>query len=78
MTDINHDFSKLTALFIKCTLTKSPAKSHTQLLIDVSKNIMEKHGMKTETIRSIDHKIAQGVYPDMTEHGWDSDEWPEK
>ena len=39
---------------------------------------MEKHGVKTEVIRSIDHPdIATGVYPDMTEHGWDKDEWPE-
>jgi multimeric flavodoxin WrbA len=77
MTDINnYDFSDLSALYINCTLTKSPAKSHTQLLIDVSKSIMEKHGVQTESIRAIDHDIASGVYPDMTEHGWASDEWP--
>jgi multimeric flavodoxin WrbA len=25
----------------------------------------------------VDHKIATGIYPDMREHGWDFDEWPE-
>jgi len=30
-----------------------------------------------EVIRAIDHDIATGIYPDMTEHGWESDEWPE-
>lgn len=38
---------------------------------------MEKHGVQTELIRSIDRKIAIGVYPDMREYGWDYDEWPE-
>jgi hypothetical protein len=36
------DFSDLKALFINCTLKKSPEKSHTRGLIDVSKTIMEK------------------------------------
>ena len=70
------DFTGLNALFFNCTLTKSPAPSHTQLLIDVSAKIMKKHGVKTETIRTIDHDIATGVYPDMTKHGWETDEWP--
>jgi multimeric flavodoxin WrbA len=38
---------------------------------------MDKHGVKTEVIRAVDHDIASGVYPDMREHGWESDEWPE-
>ena len=72
-----HDFSGLKAIFFNGTLTKSPAPSHTDLLIDSSKNIMEKHGVAVEVIRTIDHPdIATGVYPDMTEQGWDKDEWP--
>jgi multimeric flavodoxin WrbA len=38
---------------------------------------MEKQGVKTEVIRTVDHDIATGIYPDMREKGWDSDEWPE-
>lgn len=38
---------------------------------------MEKQGVKTEIIRPIDHDIATGIYPDMTEHGWKTDEWPQ-
>ena len=38
---------------------------------------MQKHGVHTDVIRPIDHKIATGVYPDMREKGWDEDEWPE-
>ena len=37
---------------------------------------MEKQGVAVEVIRAIDHDIATGVYPDMREHGWKSDEWP--
>jgi multimeric flavodoxin WrbA len=33
--------------------------------------------MEVEIIRPIDHPIATGVYPDMTEHGWEQDAWPE-
>lgn len=72
-----YDFTGLKALFINCTLTKSPGKSHTQLLVDASRKIMEKHGVKTDVIRAIDHDIATGIYPDMREQGWKKDEWPE-
>lgn len=71
------DFSDLRALFFNCTLKKSPQTSNTEGLIDVSIEIMQKHGVKTEVIRAVDHDIASGVYPDMREHGWVSDEWPQ-
>ncbi len=71
------DFSGLKALFINCTLTKSPAKSHTELLVNISRGIMEKQGVAVDYIRAVDHDIATGVYGDMREHGWKTDEWPE-
>jgi multimeric flavodoxin WrbA len=71
------DFSDLNALFINCTLKRSPEPSHTQALGDLSIGIMEKNGVNVETVRAVDHDIATGVYPDMTEHGWDKDDWPE-
>ncbi|NND06876.1 MAG: flavodoxin family protein [Saprospiraceae bacterium] len=64
------------ALFVNCTLKKSPRQSHTQGLMDLSKKIMNKEGVYTEHIRLVDHDIAYGVYPDMTEHGYDRDQWP--
>lgn len=71
------DFSGIKALFINCTLKKSPEKSHTQILVDASRNIMEKHGVKVDVLRAIDHDIATGVYPDMRAQGWKEDEWPD-
>ena len=76
MPDIEHDFSDLRAVYINCTLTKSPDPSHTQLLMDRSIAIMETNGVAVESIRAVDHDIASGVWPDMTEHGWDTDAWP--
>ena len=70
------DFTGLRALFINCTLKRSPEPSNTQGLIDISTNIMEKHGVEVEVVRAIDHDIATGVWPDMREHGWDTDDWP--
>jgi multimeric flavodoxin WrbA len=70
------DFSDLRALFINCTLKRSPAVSHTQGLAEVSLEIMRKNRVQTDSVRLVDHSIAFGVYPDMTEHGWPKDEWP--
>jgi len=75
--DTKPNFAGLKALFFNGTLTKSPEHSHTDLLISVSQQIMEKEGVTTEVIRTIDHDIATGVWPDMREHGWKTDEWPE-
>ncbi|MDQ3468723.1 MAG: NAD(P)H-dependent oxidoreductase [Actinomycetota bacterium] len=63
-------------MYINCTLKRSPETSNTQGLIDISTAIMRKHGVDVEVLRAVDHDIATGVYPDMTEHGWASDEWP--
>lgn len=71
-----HDFSGLKAVFINCTLKRSPSVSHTRGLMNMAKEIMEANGIKVEIIRAVDHDIAFGVQQDMTEHGWDNDEWP--
>jgi multimeric flavodoxin WrbA len=71
------DYSDLRALFINCTLKRSPERSHTQGLMDISMEIMRRNGVEVEGIRAIDHDIAVGVWPDMTEHGWEVDEWPQ-
>ncbi len=73
----NADFTSLKALYVNCTLKKSPELSHTRGLIDVSLKIMQKEGVEAECIRFVDYEIAPGVYPDMTEHGAKQDDWPE-
>lgn len=70
------DFSELKAMYVNCTLKKWPRKSHTQGLMDLSLNIMKAEGVKVDQIRFVDEEIPFGVFPDMTEYGYKSDEWP--
>jgi len=70
------DFSGLKALFLNCTLKKTPEKSHTTGLVDISRAIMERVGVAVEELRPVDFDLAFGVYPDMTEKGWEKDDWP--
>ncbi|MFH9071365.1 flavodoxin family protein [Streptomyces alboflavus] len=76
MSDPERRYNDLRALFINATLKPSPEQSHTQGLIDISRKIMETQGVRVDEIRAVDHDLAPGVYPDMTEHGAASDEWP--
>jgi multimeric flavodoxin WrbA len=71
------DFSDLNALFINCTLKRSPGVSNTQALGEISIGIMERNGVTVDVVRAVDHDIATGVQPDMTQFGWEKDDWPE-
>ncbi len=70
------DFSDLSALFINCTLKRSPEVSNTQGLAEIAIGVMRRQGVAVETVRAVDHDIPVGVYTDMTGHGWPSDDWP--
>jgi multimeric flavodoxin WrbA len=76
MSESKLHFDDLRALFINCTLKRSPERSHTQGLVDVSSQIMLKNGVQVSELRAVDHDIATGIWPDMTEHGWATDDWP--
>ncbi|WP_327292700.1 flavodoxin family protein [Streptomyces sp. NBC_01198] len=69
-------YDDLRALFINCTLKKAPEPSNTQGLVDRSAGIMRAQGVAVDVVRAVDVDIATGVWPDMTVHGWDSDDWP--
>ena len=70
------DYTGLKALFLNCTLKPSPQPSHTRRLIDVSAAIMEENGVDVEVLRPVDHDLAPGVYGDMTDRGFECDDWP--
>lgn len=70
------NYTDLRASFLNCTLKPSPGESHTRHLIDVSAAIMEKNGVAVEILRPVDYTLPPGVYGDMTEHGFDQDDWP--
>ncbi|MEQ3626866.1 MAG: NAD(P)H-dependent oxidoreductase [Celeribacter sp.] len=69
--------SGLRAVFINTSLKRESGDSHTGLLMDVSATIMEKAGVEVDRIYLLDHQVPPGVYPDMTEHGWERDDWPQ-
>ncbi|MEE2879103.1 MAG: flavodoxin family protein [Pseudomonadota bacterium] len=70
-------YDGLRAVVVNCTLKPSPALSHTDGLMSVVSDIMKTAGCSVETIRAVDHVIAPGVQPDMTEHGASRDDWPD-
>ena len=60
------DFSDLKALFLNCTLKKSPDLSHTEGLIKISRAIMEQIGVSVESLRPVDHDRAATPSPDRS------------
>jgi multimeric flavodoxin WrbA len=71
-------YDNLRALYVNCTLKRSPERSHTQGLMDRSIALMQKQGVDVDSLRFVDHDVAEGIYPDMREHGWLADAWPDK
>ena len=67
----------LRALYFNTTLKKQPEESHTKLLLNASAAIMEKNGVAVDHVHMLSHQIPPGIYPDMTDHGWDRDDWPD-
>ena len=41
-------FDGLRAMFVNCTLKKSPERSHSQGLADISRALFEKHGVAVD------------------------------
>ena len=70
-------YDDLSALFINCSLKPSREPSNTEALMKVSQGVMTANGVSVETIRAADLEIAPGVQPDMREHGFDRDDWPD-
>ena len=65
------------ALFINCTLKRSPEASHTEGLARLSVGIMQSQGVEVAAVRAVDLDLPPGVWPDMREHGWATDGWPD-
>jgi multimeric flavodoxin WrbA len=71
------DYSHLRALYINTSLKRNAGESHTRLLLDASAAIMQQQGVSVEQVHLAAHEVPPGVHPDMTEHGWSRDEWPQ-
>ncbi len=71
------DYSDLRALLFNTSLKREASESHTKLLLNVVAEIFETNGVSVEHVHMASANVAPGIYPDMTEHGYDSDGWPE-
>lgn len=70
-------FSGLSALFINCSLQRRSEDSHTQVLLTAAGDLMAQQGVAVRHVHMLDHQVPPGVYPDMRDHGWDRDDWPD-
>lgn len=62
----------LKALFLNCTLKRSPEISNTRALIDKAVKLFEELGVESEVVRVVDYNVKFGVSSDEGE----GDEWP--
>lgn len=69
-------FNDLRAVILNGTLKPSPEPSHTDGLIAITARVLSGVGARVDTVRTVDHTIPPGVYPDMREHGWERDDFP--
>lgn len=63
----------LKALFLNCTLKRSPEVSNTRALIDKAVKLFEDLGVESEVIRLADYNIPSGI----SSYEGEGDQWPE-
>lgn len=64
--------SQLSAFALVCTLTPSPKPSSSELMARHVLDQLEQQGVRTSSVRVVDHDVKPGVQVDMG----DGDEWP--
>lgn len=64
--------SQLSAVALVCTLTPSPKPSSSELMARHVLDQLEQQGVRTSSVRVVDHDVKPGVQVDMGE----GDEWP--
>lgn len=70
-------YDDLRAVVFNGTTKRSPEPSNTDGLIAIVRGVFDRVGVQTTEIRTADRDIPVGLWPDMREHGYDSDEFPD-
>jgi multimeric flavodoxin WrbA len=70
-------YDDLRVVVLNGTLKRSPEPSHTDGLLSVTRRVLEGVGARVDVVRLVDHVIPPGVQPDMREHGWERDDFPD-
>jgi len=69
-------YDDLRVVVFNTTLKRSPEVSHTDGLLAILKGIFERLGVRVDEVRVVDYTIPPGVYTDMREQGYESDDFP--
>lgn len=70
-------YDDLRAVVFNGTTKRSPEASHTDGLWAIIRGVFERVGVAVAEIRTADREIPAGLWPDMREHGYDVDEFPD-
>ncbi len=70
------EYGDLRAVIFNGTLKRSPEPSQTDGLLAIVRGAWEGVGVRVDEIRTVDHAIPPGVWPDMREHGYEADDFP--
>jgi multimeric flavodoxin WrbA len=70
-------YDDLRAVVFNGTTKCSPEISNTDGLVAIVRAIFRRVGVELEEIRTVDRDIPPGLWPDMREQGYDTDEFPE-
>ena len=69
-------YDDLRAVVFNGTLKRSPEPSQTEGLLAIARGVLERVGVQVDVIRTVDHVIPPGVWPDMTTQGYERDDFP--
>lgn len=69
-------YDDLRAVVFNGTLKRSPEPSQTEGLLAITRSILDGVGVQVDVVRTVDHVIPPGVWPDMTTQGYDRDDFP--
>src|SRR5690348_14311018 len=70
------DYRDLRAVIFNGTLKRSPEPSQTDGLLAITRGLLERLGVRVDEVRTADHEIPAGVWPDMTTQGYERDDFP--
>src|SRR3954449_9084796 len=70
------DYRDLRAMIFNGTLKRSPELSQTDGLLAIARSVMDRVGVRVDEVRTADHEIPPGVWPDMTTQGYPRDDCP--
>ena len=71
------DYSDLRVVVFNGTTKRSPEPSHTDGLLAIPRRIFDTLHVRVDEVRTVDFTIPPGLWPDMREHGYEADDFPD-